>query len=128
MHVELFSICDAVQDYGGKLVVIGTYDTILAREVPTTHPVLSIAARIRFKNSEAGNYRIKINILDANGRTHLAGPEGEITIGPTERPTSVVNFAVNLMNIQITSYNAYVVQLLLNDLEASQVPLYIGAP
>jgi len=125
MICELFAIADAVQEYGGKLVVVGTYDTIVVSEIPATHPMLSIAARLRFPQSEQGSFKINIDVLGPDGRIHLNGPEGQVNIQHRERGSSVINLAVNLMSIQITSCDEYSVRLTVEGREAVRVPLYV---
>ena len=41
MDVQIASLCDAAQDYGGKLCLVGAFDTILVRQFPALHPFCS---------------------------------------------------------------------------------------
>ena len=35
MEIQIAALCDSAADYGGKLCVIGTFDTIVAQSFPT---------------------------------------------------------------------------------------------
>jgi hypothetical protein len=48
MKTEIFTFCDFAQENGGKLTIVGTFDTIIARHFPCVHPQLSVVIRIRF--------------------------------------------------------------------------------
>ena len=38
MKVELFALCDFASDYGGKLTVVGIFDSIFTKQMPAVHP------------------------------------------------------------------------------------------
>jgi hypothetical protein len=42
MKIELFTFCDFAQENGGKLTIVGTFDTIVSRNFPCVHPQLSV--------------------------------------------------------------------------------------
>ena len=52
MNIEVFSLCDAATIEGGKLNMLGAFDTIMAEKVPVVHPQCTIALRLRFNASE----------------------------------------------------------------------------
>jgi len=62
MNIEAFLLCDAATDQNGKLNVLGAFDNIFAKEMPTRHRACSIASRIRFSKIEAGDHTVKIFI------------------------------------------------------------------
>ena len=45
MDIQIASLCDFAADYNGKLVVSGTFDTLVARAVPGVHPQCALALR-----------------------------------------------------------------------------------
>jgi hypothetical protein len=57
MKVELFAACDYAADYAGKLTLVGVFDTLGAPSIPVVHPQLSVVAKLRFDDAEAGHLR-----------------------------------------------------------------------
>ena len=53
MEIEIFTLADFAQDNNSKLTIVGTFDSIHAKEFPTQHPACSIACRLRFAAKEA---------------------------------------------------------------------------
>lgn len=62
MIVDIFTLCDSAKEYQGKLVIVGTFNTISAIQFPATHPELAIVARIVMGNQEKGKHTLKISI------------------------------------------------------------------
>ncbi|MBD5369607.1 MAG: hypothetical protein HDR80_00450 [Bacteroides sp.] len=60
MHTDIFTLCDRVQCYENKLMVIGAYDVISVQNTAPAPLSISIAARIRFEKEECGPSIIKI--------------------------------------------------------------------
>src|ERR1035437_6389444 len=67
MQIEIFALCDAATIAGGKLNILGSFDTIAARNFPVTHPLLSIACKARLDADEIDEGReikIALHMLD----------------------------------------------------------------
>ena len=41
MRLEIFTLCDAATDSVGKLNILGSFDTLWAREAPVSHPAVT---------------------------------------------------------------------------------------
>jgi hypothetical protein len=54
MDIQAALLCDSATDYRGKLCILGTFDTIITQNLPSTHPHCSIALRIVFRDSDEG--------------------------------------------------------------------------
>ncbi|PKL35632.1 MAG: hypothetical protein CVV44_19055 [Spirochaetae bacterium HGW-Spirochaetae-1] len=125
MKVEIFSMCDAVKDYNGKLSILGTFDTIFSRQMPVVHPIMGIAAKIRFESKKMGKYKIKITIAGDNGKIHIDGIDGEMEVKQAPEKTSAVNLAVNITNFNIPTFGEYTVNLIIDEEIISSIPLYV---
>ena len=68
MEIEVFSLCDFAEDFGGKLCVVGIFETIFVNKLPAVHPHCSIAARIRFDSPEFGKHPFRITLVDEDGK------------------------------------------------------------
>ena len=68
MKVEVFVLCDAATiDAGGKLNILGIFDRIHAKEAPASHPLCSLAIRLRFERIEEGPKRVRVSFVNADG-------------------------------------------------------------
>jgi hypothetical protein len=68
MHVEIFTLYDFAENMFGKLVIVGTFDTIFAHDVPVVRPTFSIALRVRFDGkTENGKHTFKISVVNPDG-------------------------------------------------------------
>ena len=57
-------ICDFADASGGKINALGIgFDTIYAKEVPTTHPHFYLVLKLRADAAEAGDKDIRINLI-----------------------------------------------------------------
>lgn len=113
MEVEIFTICDHAQDLGGKLFIIGTFDTLFAQEYPLVHPNFSIAGRLRFSEKELGTRQMKLIVTDPNGKNLVNAIEGQIQIS---KPNSIAdyvstNFVINLNQIKFDLPGLYKFEL-----------------
>ena len=59
MEYEIFTICDNAQNYNGKLVIVGTFDTVSSPKYPFVQELFSLAIKINCQTSEFkdGSYR-----------------------------------------------------------------------
>ena len=76
MRVEAFRLCDAATVQGGKLNVLGAFDTVYFPTVPAVYPACAIALRIRWERIEEGDHSLRITIVDADGKR--LGPLDEL--------------------------------------------------
>jgi hypothetical protein len=67
MDIQVATLCDAANDYNGKLCVLGTFDTIGSRTLPVVHQNCVLALRICFRAVDEGEHDLAIRIIDADG-------------------------------------------------------------
>jgi hypothetical protein len=89
MKPEIFTFCDFAQESGGKLTVVGTFDTIIARTFPCIHPQLSIVIRLRFNIGEFTPHNFRIETRDLDGETCIAPVTGSINVKGVGNATAV---------------------------------------
>ena len=80
MKMLIATICDAAADNQGKLGILGTFDTINARGMPVVIPLCSIALRFMFSKVEEGSHKIRISIIDEDGKPIIKSIEGGMTV------------------------------------------------
>ena len=89
IRVECFLLCDAAQEVGGKLFILGGgWDGLVASSFPWTHPHFAIAMRLAVPWVEANRPRqFRIHLRDEDGNEVLRDPmEGGFNVG---RPPNV---------------------------------------
>jgi len=126
MDVEAFLLCDCATDQQGKLNILGAFDNIWTKQVPTVHPACTIAARVRFSKIEEGEHKIRINIIDADGNT--VGPDLHDTISvriPPNEDSGIQNLILNIQGLKLERYGQYRVDLAINGRQVASVPLKI---
>jgi len=127
MNIELFALCDAAADYNGKLSILGAFDAIWARTAPAVHPQCAVALRMRFSKVEEGDHKVKINIVDADGKSVVKPFETSANIRYQENVTSIAaNMILNLHGIKFPVFGDYSVDLTVNDKHEASLPLYVN--
>jgi len=60
MQIAIFTLCDYAQNYGGKSIIVGTFNQISSKSFPFVHNTFSIVGRIRNarnKKTKTGDIR-----------------------------------------------------------------------
>lgn len=126
MNVEAFIMCDAATQSGGKLNILGAFDTIYARGMPMTHPHCAVALRIRFSRLEQGEYPIRINLIDADGHHVIPPLDGRTLVAIDEdRDSAVTNLILNINGMVFQSYGRYAVDLSIGGRQVASIPLHV---
>ncbi len=126
MKAEIFALCDAATQWGGKLNILGTFDTIFSPQLPATHPQCSIALRLRFDKIEEGEHRIKVNIVDEDG--HLVMPSFDLNVNvqmPEEAQSASANWVINIQRLQFKRYGQYAIHLAVDGRSEASLPLLV---
>ncbi len=126
MDVEVFALCDAATDTGGKLNILGAFDRINARQFPLVHPHCAIALRVRFDRIEEGKHRVKISLIDADGTSIIPGIDGEIGIKFPEEVQSVcANMVLNMNGLKFERPGQYSIELAIDSRHEKSLPVNV---
>jgi len=126
MDVEIFALCDHAQDFGGKMVIIGTFDTITAPVFPAVHASLSIATRLRFLRTEAGLHKVNILAVNEDGKEILPPFTGDLVVNPPPQSESmVVNFCLDIGRLTFEKPGRYGVDLIVDGAHQRSLPLLL---
>ena len=126
METELAVLCDAATESGGKLNILGAFDSIFSREFPATHPQCAIALRIRFLRIEAGPHRIRMNFVDADGRAVVPPLDTSATIQCGDEDESVVaNLIVNFQQLKFEKPGRYAIDVAVDGRLEKSLPLTV---
>lgn len=115
MKIDIFTLCDSAQEYGGKLVIVGTFNTISASSFPVVHPELAVVARICFLSSEGGIHNMEISIKSEDGKKVLLPPVKASVDNSKQKEGSLMNILVKGNNINLETPGLYKAFLTVDD-------------
>ena len=126
MNIQIAVLCDAATDYGGKLNILGAFDTIVTSHLPAVHPQCSIALRIAFSKIEEGSHKVKINFVDEDGRFVMPSIDmpADIVI-PPEVSFLVRNFIINIQQLKFDKPGQYSIDVAIDGRQETSVPLFV---
>jgi hypothetical protein len=126
VEIEIFALCDAATDYGGKLNLLGTFDFIQAKQFPATHPHCSVALRVRFEQIEEGDHRMRISIVDDDGKSIGPSIDGNIGVKfPPNLFSVCANMVLNINGIKFEKPGRYSVDLAIDNRHEKSLPLTV---
>ena len=127
MKVEIFTLCDAATDSGGKLNILGSFDHLWARHTPVTHPLCAVAIKLRFARIEEGNHRLKVTVGDIDGKLVLPSVDAAVAVRfASEEPTTVANVILNLQQLKLGGFGEYTIDLAIDGRQEGSIPLYVN--
>lgn len=127
MEIEIFTLSDFAQDNNSKLTIVGTFDSINAKQFPVQHPACTIACRMRFAAKEAGPHDFKLRLIDAGGKEIIKPIEGNINIGtPPNGQLASINIVVNFNQLKFDTAGRYSFELYIDGDWKSGLPLFLN--
>ena len=126
MTLEIFAICDAATVSGGKLNILGAFDSIYSAEAPIVHSQCALAVRLRFSRIEEGQHQIKVQLIDEDGKIVWPGLDGKIGVRFSgDDDSAVTNFIVNMQQLKFERFGTYSMNLALDGRHESSLPLVV---
>ncbi len=125
MKTELFTLCDFAQENGGKLTIVGTFDTIIARIFPCTHPQLAVVIRLRFDLWEFGRHSFRVETRDLDGEGSMQPVSGTLEAKGVGNASAVSHLVFTVSNLRFSSSGVVNFVLYLDDKEVTSIPLYV---
>ena len=125
MKAEIFTFCDFAQESAGKLTIVGTFDTIIARQFPCIHPQLSVVVRLRFDLWEFSQHHFRIETVDLDGELNMEPITGELDVKGVGNATAVSHLVFTISNLRFHREGVVNFVLYIDDREITTLPLYI---
>jgi hypothetical protein len=125
MKIELFTFCDFAQENGGKLTIVGTFDTIITRSFPCVHPQLSVVIRLRFDIWEFANHSFRIETRDLDGEMSMEAINGNVEVKGVGNATAVSHLVFSISNLNFKNAGVVNFALFMDDKETGSIPLYV---
>jgi hypothetical protein len=124
MQVQIAVLCDAATDYGGRLCLLGAFETLFARQFPVVHPHCALALRLCFFAEDEGEIRLGIRLLNADGHpvTPPIEPRLNVQLG-NDVSFMTRNLVLNLQGLSFPKAGEYALQVVANGESMIEVPL-----
>jgi hypothetical protein len=126
MNIQVFVLCDAATEESGKLNLLGAFDTIIAQQIPATHPQCSIALRVTFGHEDEGSHKLRLNFVDADGRFIMPGIDlpAEVVL-PGDSHFGTRNFIVTFQQLKFDLPGLYSIDVSLDGKPQASIPLLV---
>jgi hypothetical protein len=133
MHVNLAVLCDAANvSREGKLNILGEFDSIHASSFPLTYPTMVLVVRMEAHPTEVGDHRLKLQLLNADGRDVVPPLEGEFTTGQGPFlgvPVRTAPIILQMHGVRFEEPGYYSFELLVDGHHLRSLPLqFVAAP
>ena len=127
MDIQVATLCDAANDYNGKLCVLGTFDTIGSRSLPVVHQNCVLALRICFRAVDEGEHDLAIRIIDADGEdviNPLPPVKFDIRL-PQEVEFVTRNMIIHFQALQFSKAGTFSLDIAVDDDSLVSIPLRV---
>lgn len=126
MDIQIAVLCDAATDNGGKLNILGTFDTIFASQSPAVHPQCAMALRVTFEKAEEGPHQVKFNFVDEDGKLVAPIPDMAIEVNVPEDSIFVSrNFIINFQQFTFAKMGLYSIDIAIDGRQLGSIPLLV---
>ena len=126
MHVQIAVLCDAATDTGGKLSLLGAFDTIQTQQFPAFYPQCAIALRMQFNSVEEGLHKLRINFVNEDGKPIIPSMELEVPVAmPSDSHFVTRNLIVNMNNTPFAKPGLYSVDIAVDGRQEASIPLLV---
>ncbi len=126
MKIELFCLCDAATENGGKLNILGAFDRVWSKEAPVVISHCAVTARVRFSRIEAGQHRLRVTFADEDGSLVIPALESVIDLRFNGQELSVpINLIILLPQLKLPRFGDYTIDLALDANHLGSLPLVV---
>ena len=124
MKLEIFALCDAATVSGGKLKILGAFDSVFAAQAPVVHSQCALSIRLRFSRIEEGEHRIRITVVDEDGHSIMPNLDGKLGVKfGSDEDSVVANFIVNIQQLKLERFGSYSIDLAVDGRHETSLPL-----
>jgi hypothetical protein len=109
----------------GKLNILGVFDTIFARTLPTTHPQMQLVLRFEADSEDLGKTRnVEVQFVTPDGGVPFRVPIALATPAMRTEPVRI-DQVVSLTNVQLAAAGRHRFHVLIDGELAMVVPLNV---
>jgi hypothetical protein len=127
MELEALLLCDAATVSGGKLNILGAFDQIQVKELPSVHRSSSVAIRLIMYPEDKGEHNISVRIVDENDTDIIPKFEGTVQVEPKEGTFNItrVNIVIEFQQMKFTNFGNHFVKLIINNKLLQKNPFFV---
>lgn len=127
LKLEIFTLCDSAVDYGGKVCILGAFDSVTALEAPYTVSHCAVVARMRFHRIEEGNHKLRVTLADQDGRMIMPNVDAQVGVRFSEKSQSATfNLVMQINGLKLEQFGEYTVDLAVDGVHQGSLPLYFA--
>ena len=127
LKLEIFTLCDSAVDYGGKVCILGAFDSVASAEAPYTVTHCAVVARMRFHRIEEGNHKLRVTLADQDGKMIMPNVDAQVGVRFTEKAQSATfNLVMQINGLKLDQYGEYTVDLAVDGVHQGSLPLYFS--
>jgi len=126
MNIQVAVLCDAATNENEKLYLLGAFDTIYTQQLPAVHPQCSIALRVTFSHEDEGDHKLRLNFVDADGRSIMPGMDLPVQVVlPGDSHFGTRNFVVNIQQLKFENPGLYSIDFAFDGQPQGSIPLLV---
>ncbi len=126
MKVEVFSICDAATDQGGRLNVLGIFESVSGPIPPIFRERCSIVVRLRFAADEVGQHQVALRFFNKQGQRIMPEMKAKFAVKiPANRTSTAVNLVMNINRLKFDNYGDYEAAFFHGGVKVSSIPIFV---
>jgi len=127
MDIPIIALCDSAVDYSGKLVVVGTFDTIAPETVPFILDQCCVALRliIRQGHEKKDKHSLRIEIADDEDNFIIQPLDATFEINLGNAPFAASNLVFTLRQIPFARAGLHELHVSLDGRRRANIPLLV---
>ncbi len=130
MEIVSVLLCDSAEDYGGKLSVLGAFDSFASTKFPVLHPFCAIAIRYIVRDEDTGDHVMKVLLVGPDGESLMPGPQVptfNVRFEPLRENMFFAsqNLVLKFQGLQLKAPGQCEIRVLLDDQTVRTVPFQI---
>jgi hypothetical protein len=109
------------------LNILGSFDRLNSTQAPVTHPQCALAIKLRFERVEEGMKSIRIQFVDADGKSVMPTLDTttQVRIGPTDS-SATASLVLVIQQLRLPRFGEYAIDLAVDGHHAGSIPLIVG--
>lgn len=126
MQIEVFTIADAATEFGGKLNLLGSFDTLNVEKLPGILPSFTIVLKVRANTSEKDTQKFEIDFLNPDGSNLIDKFTSSVNFNFLESiDSATAHILINLQGVPFPNFGKYVIKLTHEGVVKASLPLYV---
>jgi hypothetical protein len=125
MITDIVTLCHSATIVNNQISMLGAFDTIFIKSVPSPYPAFTAVVRAYFSPDEIGIHRLILRIVDPDGRT-LGEMNLELSfVEESFDPKLTLCIALPINGMELRCLGEYAIDLILDDNEPIRMPFYV---